>query len=187
MTCAEAVSGLLKHQRASRGHHLLVRRHLKTGDLAFHYCSVPEGQLLTKTRLIRAAGLRWPVEEDFEFGHASVAHCAFFSSGVLEQSSLAGFDLDTASAACAADVHGGEFAALDHMQNGLPGGAESGGCLPQREPALWRVFGELGPQRVIEPDAPDGQAAVQLALSHATDTESRHAALPCRLITRRST
>ena len=92
VTCAEAVSGLLKHQRrwevrsagkgskgerwyawawlatASPGHHLLVRRHLKTGDLAFHYCYVPEGQLLTKTRLIRAAGLRWPVEEDFEFG-----------------------------------------------------------------------------------------------------------------------
>jgi hypothetical protein len=36
--------------------------------LAFHYCFVPEGQLLTKTRLIRAAGLRWPVEEGFEFG-----------------------------------------------------------------------------------------------------------------------
>jgi SRSO17 transposase len=92
VTCAEAVSGLLKHRRrwevrsagkgskgerwyawawlatASPGHHLLVRRHLKTGDLAFHYCYVPEGQLLTKTRLIRAAGLRWPVEEDFEFG-----------------------------------------------------------------------------------------------------------------------
>jgi hypothetical protein len=29
---------------------------------------MPEGQLLTKTRLIRAAGLRRPVEEDFEFG-----------------------------------------------------------------------------------------------------------------------
>ena len=29
---------------------------------------MPEGQILTKTRLIRAAGLRWPVEEDFEFG-----------------------------------------------------------------------------------------------------------------------
>ena len=29
---------------------------------------MPEGQLLTKARLIRAAGLRWPVEEDFEFG-----------------------------------------------------------------------------------------------------------------------
>ena len=49
-------------------HHLLIRRHLKTGELAFHYCCVPEGQLLTKTRLIRAAGLRWPVEEDFAFG-----------------------------------------------------------------------------------------------------------------------
>ena len=46
---------------------LLIRRHLKTGELAFCYCHVPEGQPLTKTRLIRAAGLRWPVEEDFEF------------------------------------------------------------------------------------------------------------------------
>jgi SRSO17 transposase len=92
MTCAEAVTALLKHPRrweirsagsgskgerwyawawlatASPRHHLLIRRHLKTGELAFHYCFVPDGQILTKTRLIRAAGLRWPVEEDFEFG-----------------------------------------------------------------------------------------------------------------------
>jgi hypothetical protein len=53
---------------ASPQHHLLVRRHLKTGELAFHYCYVPEGQPVTLTRLVRAAGLRWPVEEDFEFG-----------------------------------------------------------------------------------------------------------------------
>jgi SRSO17 transposase len=92
LTCAEAAGRLLKDKRrwevrsagkgskgerwyawawlatASPRHHLLVRRHIKTGDLAFHYCYVPEGQVLTKTRLIRAAGLRWPVEEDFEFG-----------------------------------------------------------------------------------------------------------------------
>jgi SRSO17 transposase len=49
-------------------HSLLIRRHLKTGELAFHYCYVPEGQLCTMPRLIRAAGLRWPVEEGFEFG-----------------------------------------------------------------------------------------------------------------------
>ena len=85
MTCAQAVKALLKDKRrweirsagngskgerwyawawlatASPRHHLLVRRHLKTGDLAFHYCWVPEGQVLTKDRLIRAAGLRWPV------------------------------------------------------------------------------------------------------------------------------
>ena len=91
MTCAEAVKALLKDKRrwevrsagsgskgerwyawawlatASARHHLLVRRHLKTGELAFHYCWVPDGQILTKARLIRAAGLRWPVEEDFEF------------------------------------------------------------------------------------------------------------------------
>jgi SRSO17 transposase len=92
LTCAEAVKTLLRHPRrwevrsaghgskgerwyawawlatASARHHLLIRRHLKTGELAFHYCYVPERQTLAKARLIRAAGLRWPVEEDFEFG-----------------------------------------------------------------------------------------------------------------------
>jgi hypothetical protein len=29
---------------------------------------VPEGQICAKARLVRAAGLRWPVEEEFEFG-----------------------------------------------------------------------------------------------------------------------
>jgi SRSO17 transposase len=53
---------------ASARHWLLIRRHLTTGELAFHYCYVPEGQPLTITRLIRAAGLRWPVEETFELG-----------------------------------------------------------------------------------------------------------------------
>jgi hypothetical protein len=53
---------------ASPRRHLLIRRHLGTGELAFHYCYTPEGQPATMTRLIRAAGLRWPVEEDFEFG-----------------------------------------------------------------------------------------------------------------------
>jgi SRSO17 transposase len=91
LTCAQAVTRLAKDKRrwevrsagkgskgnrwyawawiatASPRHHLLVRRHLRTGELAFHYCYVPAGQLLSKTRLIRAAGLRWPVEEDFEF------------------------------------------------------------------------------------------------------------------------
>ena len=91
LTCAQAVSTLLKDKRrrevrsaghgskgerwyawawlatASARHHLLIRRHLRTGELAFHYCFVPAGQLLTKARLTRAAGLRWPVEEDFSF------------------------------------------------------------------------------------------------------------------------
>jgi hypothetical protein len=53
---------------ASPEHCLLIRRHLKSGELAFHYCFVPAGQPLTLTRLIRAAGLRWPVEEQFRAG-----------------------------------------------------------------------------------------------------------------------
>jgi SRSO17 transposase len=92
MTCAQAVTRLpgeacswevrsagagSKGQRwyawavlaaASPRHHLLVRRHLGSGELAFHYCFVPEGQRVSMAWLIRAAGLRWPVEEDFEFG-----------------------------------------------------------------------------------------------------------------------
>jgi SRSO17 transposase len=91
LTCAEAVRKLLKRKRAwevrsagqgSKGerwyawawlatasprHSLLVRRHLKTGELAFCYCYVPAGQLASKARLVRAAGLRWPAEESFEF------------------------------------------------------------------------------------------------------------------------
>jgi SRSO17 transposase len=92
LTCAQAARGLLagprrwevrsagkgsKGQRwyawawlgtASARHWLLIRRHLTTGELAFHYCHVPGGQPVSMPRLIRAAGLRWPVEEDFEFG-----------------------------------------------------------------------------------------------------------------------
>jgi SRSO17 transposase len=92
VTCAQAVTRLLKDTRrweirsagtgskgqrwyawawlgtASPRHHLLIRRHLSTGELAFHYCFGPQGQAVSKSRLIRAAGLRWPVEETFEFG-----------------------------------------------------------------------------------------------------------------------
>jgi Tetracyclin repressor-like, C-terminal domain len=91
MTCADAVRKLLKDNKqwevrsagkgskgerwyawawiatASARRSLLVRRHLGTGELAFHYCFVPEGQAASKARLITAAGLRWPVEEGFEF------------------------------------------------------------------------------------------------------------------------
>jgi hypothetical protein len=91
-TCAEVAAGLLKDNRrwevrsagqgskgqrwyawaliatASPCHYLLIRRHCQTGELAFHYCHVPQGQPVSKTRLLRAAGLRWPVEEGFEFG-----------------------------------------------------------------------------------------------------------------------
>jgi hypothetical protein len=53
---------------ASARRHLLIRRHLTTGELAFCYGYLPEGQPASPSRPIRAAGLRWPAEEDFEFG-----------------------------------------------------------------------------------------------------------------------
>ncbi len=45
---------------ASPRHHLLTRRHLETGELAFHYCFLPAGQPASPSRPVRAAGLRWP-------------------------------------------------------------------------------------------------------------------------------
>jgi SRSO17 transposase len=101
VTCADAVENLLRAKRgwevrsagkgskgerwyawawlatASPRHSLLVRRHLRTGELAFHYCYVPQGQAASKAVLIRAAGLRWPVEESFELGKGcfGLDHC----------------------------------------------------------------------------------------------------------------
>ncbi len=121
---------------ASHDHRLLARRSLHLNEkgekeLAYFLCYAPRGATLAE--LVAVAGARWAVEDCFAEANASITHCAFFSSGVLERSSLGGFYLDTqAAAASAADVHGGEFAALDLMQNGLPGDAEGGGGLPQR-------------------------------------------------------
>jgi SRSO17 transposase len=42
---------------ASPRHYLLIRRHLATGELAFHYCFVPAGQPVSLSRLVRAAGV----------------------------------------------------------------------------------------------------------------------------------
>jgi SRSO17 transposase len=49
-------------------HFLLIRKHLHTGELAYHYCHVPAGRPVTLMTLVRVACLRWPVEEGFEFG-----------------------------------------------------------------------------------------------------------------------
>jgi SRSO17 transposase len=53
---------------ASPQHFLLIRKHLLTGELAYHYCYVPPERPVTLSILVRVACLRWPVEEDFEFG-----------------------------------------------------------------------------------------------------------------------
>jgi SRSO17 transposase len=52
---------------AGENHYLLIRKHLTTGELAYHYCYVPPGRRVTLMTLVRVACLRWPVEEDFEF------------------------------------------------------------------------------------------------------------------------
>jgi SRSO17 transposase len=54
---------------ASRRHHLLIRRRLADpADLAYFYCHVPSGRACSFTILVRVAGRRWPVEEDFRLG-----------------------------------------------------------------------------------------------------------------------
>ena len=54
---------------ASPRHHLLIRRRLADpADLAYFYCHVAAGRACSFTTLIRVAGRRWPVEEDFRLG-----------------------------------------------------------------------------------------------------------------------
>ena len=54
---------------ASTRHHLVIRRNLRDpADLAYFYCHVPPGAACSFTTLIRVAGRRWPVEEDFRLG-----------------------------------------------------------------------------------------------------------------------
>ena len=54
---------------ASARRHLLIRRRLADpADLAYFYCHVPAGRACSFTTLIRIAGRRWPVEEDFALG-----------------------------------------------------------------------------------------------------------------------
>lgn len=54
---------------ASPHHSLLVRRSLTDpADLAFFSCFIPSGRKASLQQLVRVAGMRWPVEEDFQTG-----------------------------------------------------------------------------------------------------------------------
>ncbi len=54
---------------ASASHYLLIRRRLTDpAELAYFFCHVPAGRVCSFTTLIRIAGRRWPVEEDFGLG-----------------------------------------------------------------------------------------------------------------------
>ena len=53
---------------ASPRHHLLIRRHLEHRRAGLSLLLPARRPAGLPARLIRAAGLRWPVEEDFEFG-----------------------------------------------------------------------------------------------------------------------
>jgi SRSO17 transposase len=54
---------------ASAHHHLLIRRRLTDpADRAYFSCHVPAGRACSFTPLVRVAGRRWPVEEDFRLG-----------------------------------------------------------------------------------------------------------------------
>jgi hypothetical protein len=54
---------------ASARHQLLIRRNLRDpADLAYFLCRVPAGPACSFTTLVRVAGRRWPVEEDFALG-----------------------------------------------------------------------------------------------------------------------
>jgi hypothetical protein len=57
-----------------------VRRHTRTGELAFYRCYSPE--LVPLRELVRVAGRRWAVEESFQAGLQVISSTA--PTGVVE-------------------------------------------------------------------------------------------------------
>ncbi len=90
-------------------HFLLIRRHHQSGELAYHYCYIPPGRPVTLAILVAVACLRWPVEEDFEFGkdHFGLDHSqarrytALLRHTVLAMAALAVCAITAADAATA--------------------------------------------------------------------------------------
>jgi SRSO17 transposase len=113
----------------SPGHHLLIRRHLATGELAFHYCYVPAGQRLSLSRLIRAAGLRWPAEECFEFSKGCFGldqsqvrlHTAIARHTVLAMAALAICAVTAAMLRCRTDTRAPAPVRPDQLPPADPG------------------------------------------------------------------
>ena len=54
---------------------LLPRKHLQTGQVAYHDCHVPPGRTVPLMTLVRVACLRWPVEEDFGVSGFAFGEC----------------------------------------------------------------------------------------------------------------
>ena len=56
---------------AGPGHHLLIRRSISSGELAFYRCWAPRA--ITLAELVNVAGARWAVEECFQAGKNEAA------------------------------------------------------------------------------------------------------------------
>ncbi|MBA3488036.1 MAG: IS701 family transposase, partial [Longispora sp.] len=77
-SCGEGSKGQRRYAWAwiattSPRHHLLIRRNLTPNtkgeyEVAFFSCFIPDNQPATLRTLITIAGMRWPVEEDFQIG-----------------------------------------------------------------------------------------------------------------------
>src|SRR5918996_1277464 len=102
-------------------------------------------------------GYEWVLEGDITACFDAPLHCPFRCWCVLEEAGIGRIHLDSqAFSASGADVDGFELAALDTLQHGLAGHAESAGGLEHRQPAGRRVVDEAGPQLVGHADTPRG-------------------------------
>ncbi len=94
-----------------------------------HYCHVPAGQPVSLHRLITAAGLRWPVEESFEFGKDCFAldqsqvrlHTAITRHTVLVMAALAVCVIAAARARQRTDIQAQPPAGPDDLPPADPG------------------------------------------------------------------
>ena len=80
---------------AGQGRHLLIRRSITSGELAFYLCWCPGA--VTLAELVRVAGARWAVEETFQAAKNEAAldhyqvrkHAAWYRHVTLAMCALA--------------------------------------------------------------------------------------------------
>src|SRR5918996_933684 len=102
-------------------------------------------------------GRDWVLDADIKACFDAPLHCPFCCWCVVEEAGIGRIHLDSqAFSASGADVDGFELAALDTLQHGLAGHAQSMGGLEHRQPAGWGFVDEAVAQLVGHADAPGG-------------------------------
>jgi SRSO17 transposase len=134
---------------ASPSHHLLIRRSISTGELAYYLAFAPESYVCSLTDLVKVAGTRWAVEDDFQDAKQATAFDGTQMRGYRAWKRhvtlvMAAYALLAVTAAEARAVHPAPVLP-EHDQQRAP---EDCGMIALTVPELQRLLPVLLPDRI---------------------------------------